>query len=50
LLPLLNLSVSKEAWVLFALLKKEGKRKRRGERKIFIPPFEIYIYIYISAA
>jgi hypothetical protein len=30
--------------VLFALLKKERKRKRRGERKIFIPPFEkIYI-------
>jgi hypothetical protein len=44
LLPLFNLSVSKEAWVLFALLKKEGERKRRGERKIFIPPFEkIYI-------
>jgi hypothetical protein len=36
LLPLFNLSVSKEAWVLFALLKKEGERKRRGERKIFI--------------
>jgi hypothetical protein len=49
LLPLFNLSVSKEAWVLFALLKKEnkeGERKRRGERKIFIPPFKIYIYIY----
>jgi hypothetical protein len=43
-LPLFSLSVSKEAWVLFAL-KKEGERKRRGERKIFIPPFKnIYIY------
>jgi hypothetical protein len=30
--------------VLFALLKKEGERKRRGKRKIFIPPFEKYIY------
>jgi hypothetical protein len=44
LLPLFNLSISKEAWVLFALLKKEGERKRRGERKIFIPPFEKNIY------
>jgi hypothetical protein len=44
LLPLFNLSISKEAWVLFTLLKKEGERKRRGERKIFISPFEkIYI-------
>jgi hypothetical protein len=47
LLPLFNLSVSKEVWVLFSLLKKEGERKRRGKRKIFIPPFDIYIYIYI---
>jgi hypothetical protein len=44
LLPLFNLSVSKEAWVLFALLKKEGERKRRGERKIFIPHLKKYIY------
>jgi hypothetical protein len=27
LLPLFNLSVSKEAWVLFALLKKEEEKK-----------------------
>jgi hypothetical protein len=45
LLPLFNLSVSKETWVLFALLKKEGERKRKGERKIFIPPFEKKIYM-----
>jgi hypothetical protein len=41
LLPLFNLSVSKEAWVLFALLKKEkkrrGKKEKRGKKNIYTP-------------
>jgi hypothetical protein len=37
LLPLFNLSVLKEAWVMFALLKKGGKKEKRGKKNIYTP-------------
>jgi hypothetical protein len=44
LLPLFNLSVSKEVWVLFALLKKKGKEREEGKEKYLYPLLK-YIYI-----
>jgi hypothetical protein len=39
-----NLSVSKEAWVLFALLKKKGKEREEGKEKYLYPHLKnIYI-------
>jgi hypothetical protein len=44
LLPLFSLSVSKEAWVLFAL-KKKGKEREEGKEKYLYPYLNIYISI-----